>query len=407
MRQKGRIVGASILALVILAAISCDDTTEFKSGELFNPSVQGQLASDTLYAELDTTYSIPVPSTRFASRVLIGSFAGFTCRPILKFDGLPTNATIYDAYIRFISTGITGNNLQPFTIRAVPILSDWTTNTDQVWDDYQQNIDPNTILATMEVTVDSSDTLIMQMDSVGVDFFNRWVKEDSSEFNYGFLLDFDNADFIKEFYSNSSANGPQVVLTYALPQDTTRKDSFRATSDAFLTESHFSISPDRDYIVSLSPMVTLLQFDTTPVEKKKGIIVSANLQLSVDSLNTHINEVYGVYARIQKLTSDLKDSVVVIDSSLSGLSSYAIDITRYDKSESYIEINTGSERRDFGALYIQDLTEDPQPIKKLYVGFRSNVDFLSYIALLKRDQPDISKRPRLIVEYWIPPDYRY
>lgn len=397
---------ATILSLAVLGAISCDDTTEFKTGQLFNPSVQGELATDTLYAELDTTYSIPTPSTRFSSRMLIGSFAGITCRPIIKFTSLPANATISDAKIRFVTAGITGDNPQPFILRAHPILADWTTNTEQVWDNYQQNIDPNAILGTMEVTVDSSDTLMMHMDSLGLDYFNKWANEDSSEFNYGMLLDFDNANFMKEFLSNSSLISPYLVYTYAPPQDTARKDSLIAASDAFLIEGGFSRNPERDYIVSLSPLVTLLQFDTTPL-LNKGILVSANLQLSVDTLNTHFSEDFGVYTRILKLTSDLDDSTVVIDSSISGLASYSIDITRFNKDNSYIEINTGSERRDFSTLFLQDLIENPHPVKKLYVGFRSNVDFASYIALRKRNDPDPNKRPRLIVEYWIPPDLRF
>ena len=406
MKQKVRILTAAFLAMAVLASISCDDTTEFKSGQLFNPTVQGELATDTLYAELDTTYSIPIPSTRFSSRLLIGSFAGMTCRPIIKFTSLPVNASISDAYIRFATAGITGDNPQPFTMRAHPILADWTTNTEQVWDDYQQNIDLTATLGTMEVTVDSSDTLIMHMDSLGLDYFNKWANEDSSEFNYGLLLDFDNADFIKEFLSNSSLISPVLVLTYAPPQDTTRKDSLIASSDAFLIEGDFAQTQGRDYIVSLSPLVTLLQFDTTPL-LNKGIMVSANLQLSVDTSNTHFSEDFGVYTRILKLTSDLDDSLVVIDSSVSGLASYSIEMTRFDKDNSYIEINTGSERRDFGTLFIQDLIENPQPAKKLYVGFRNNVDFASYIALLKRNDPDPNKRPRLIIEYWLPPDIRF
>ena len=406
MKQKVRILTAAFLAMAVLASISCDDTTEFKSGQLFNPTVQGELATDTLYAELDTTYSIPIPSTRFSSRLLIGSFAGMTCRPIIKFTSLPVNASISDAYIRFATAGITGDNPQPFTMRAHPILADWTTNTEQVWDDYQQNIDLTATLGTMEVTVDSSDTLIMHMDSLGLDYFNKWANEDSSEFNYGLLLDFDNADFIKVFLSNSSLISPVLVLTYAPPQDTTRKDSLIASSDAFLIEGDFAQTQGRDYIVSLSPLVTLLQFDTTPL-LNKGIMVSANLQLSVDTSNTHFSEDFGVYTRILKLTSDLDDSLVVIDSSVSGLASYSIEMTRFDKDNSYIEINTGSERRDFGTLFIQDLIENPQPAKKLYVGFRNNVDFASYIALLKRNDPDPNKRPRLIIEYWLPPDIRF
>ena len=401
------------MSLIFMVYLSCDETTEFEKGQLYNPEVQGQLATDTLYAEVDTTFSLPITNTRASSRLLIGSYDGFTCRPVLKFLSLPTNAFISDAHIKFITAGITANNPQPFKINAYRILDDWTSNTDQIWDDYQQNIDHSTILGSMEVTIDSTDTLIMQMDSVGLKFLNTWANEDSSEFNYGFLLDFDNVDnvnFMKELFSNYTTNGPQLVLTYTFPEDTTRKDSVLATSDAFLIESDFTRVEDRDYIVSLAPWVTLLQFNTNSLLNKlpDGFIVeSANLQIAIDRSNSLFDPNFGAYCNILKLTSDINNSTVEIDSSVLASPSYIIDIAHLSDDSTYVEVNTGSERKDFAQLFIQDRIDEPQPTKNLYIGFKSNGDFLSYIALLKREDQDLSKRPRLILEYWIPPGVRF
>jgi hypothetical protein len=404
MLNKLRILAAISLSLIFVFFWSCDETTEFTQGQLFSPAVQGELAKDTLYAELDTTFSIPIPSTRSSNRLLVGSFEGFNCRPIIRFRGLPQNATIFDARIRFITAGLTGDNPQSFTMTAYPILNDWDSNVEDVWDNYQTNIDTTTVLGSMEVTTVEDDTLIMQMDSVGIKFFNTWTKEDSAEFNYGFILNFNNANFIKEFYSNSNLTGPGAILTYAQPQDTTKVDTFLSSVDAYLIEGNLSRQPDRDYVISLNPWVTLLQFNTSYfLDENKfpnGVIVeSANLQLGLDRQNSHFNAALGANTHILRLESELNDSQVEIDSSVFGSATFSIDVSQFLEDS-----NVGSERRDLGHYFLQDQLENPEPVKKLFVGFTNNIDGLSYFVVFKRDHPN---RPRLIIEYWIPPGPRY
>lgn len=410
MVHKIKILAAFLLSLIFMVYLSCDETTEFEKGQLFNPAVQGQLATDTLYAEIDTTYSIAIPNTRGSDRLLVGSFAGFHCRPILKFTTLPTGATISGAHIKFITADIAGDNPQPFTVKAFPIVNEWVSNTDITWDNYQENIDTTKTLGTLEVNISDNDTLIMEMDSLGLKYFNKWVKEDSIDFNYGFLLEYYNANFMKAFNSNRNTKGPQVILTYTFPEDTTHKDSAYSTSDAFLIESDFNKQANRNYVVSLAPWVTLLQFNTNSLLNKlpDGFIVeSANLQLAIDRPNSLFDSGFGAYCNILKLTSDIDNNNVEIDTSVFGSSIYTIDIAKFSDDSSYVEVNIGSERRDFAQLFIQDRVDKPQPTKNLYVGFKSNIDFLSYIALLKHDNQDLSKRPRLILEYWIPPGVRF
>lgn len=402
-----KIIKCSTFALVILTFLfnfSCDETTDLQNSQVFDPSVHGKLSKDTLYAEMDTTFSISIPITQSANRLLTGSFAGVTCKPIIKFVSLPANASISEAHIKFITAAITADFPQPFMVEANPILSDWVKNTDII------NVDSTTVLGTMEVTTDSSDTLIMQMNSTGLDFLNRWADEDSSEFNYGFVLNFDNANFMKAFYSNRSSLGPRIVLTYAFPGDTTRVDSMLSNVDGFLIDGNIPRVADRDYAATLSRWATLLQFDTSPLLDKypDGIIIeSANLQLSIDKLSTLFNNDFGTLLRAVRLTSDLNDSVVVVDSSVVNSSSFSIDVTQLINDSSIVNTSPGTERRDFAQLYLQDLVESPNPEKKLYIGFQNNIDFLSYIAFFKRDDPDKSKRPQIIIEYWIPPNRRF
>ncbi|NIV11082.1 MAG: hypothetical protein GWN62_07240, partial [Aliifodinibius sp.] len=108
----------------------------------------------------------------------------------------------------------------------------------------------------------------------------------------------------------------------------------------------------------------------------------------------------GAFLHILPLTSDLDDKVVEIDSSVFGSPTFSVDVAQISEDSSYIDIRPSTERRDFARVFIQDRIEDPQPIKKLYIGFKNNIDFLSYIALLKH-------KHRLIIEYWIPPDRRF
>lgn len=402
-----KIIKFSILALAILTFLfvfSCDETTDLQNSQVFDPSVHGELSKDTLYAEMDTTFSVSTPITQSATRLLTGSFAGVTCKPIIKFASLPANASISEAHIKFITNSITADFPQPFTVEANPITNDWVANTNII------NIDSTTVLGTMEVTVDSSDTLIMQMNSTGLEFLNRWADEDSSEFNYGFVLNFDNANFIKEFYSNRSSLGPRIVLTYAFPGDTTRVDSVLSTADGFLIDGNIPKAADRDYAATLSRWATLLQFNTSPLLDKypQGVIIeSANLQLSIDKSNTLFNSDFGALLRAVRLTSELNDSVVVVDSSVINSSLFSIDITQLIDDSSAVTTRPGSERQDLAQRYLQDLVEAPKTTKKLYIGFQNNIEFLSYIAFFKRDDPDINKRPKIIIEYWIPPNRRF
>jgi hypothetical protein len=399
------------IVVLLIISISCYETIEINDPDIFNPAIQGEIKMDTIYAQLDTTYSIPEQSTASASRLLTGTFSGLTCRPVLKFTNLPTNATFSEVFFKFFSSGHTGTDTQSFNVKAYLITQNWSNNLDSVWNE-PGIIDTIKSLGSMEVTVpDSSDQkYTLEVDSInGLPIINSWADEDSSDFNYGFILSFDNASFINNFHSTANLNsrGPLIVFEYTLPEDTTVfKDSSFATVDAYLIDGNFSLVPNRDYALSLTPWVTLLQFDTEPFLKQfpQGVIISsANLQLSYDESNSLPLSNAGL--SILPLESELDDSTVVTEQPLGSI--FQISVNQISEDSSFVEIIRGSERRDFAQLYWQETLEDPQPIKKLYLGFTSNINFLTYFAFFKRNTADTKMRPRVILEYWIPPNPRF
>lgn len=405
----------SIMAILVaaLGLSSCEETVELNNSQIFNPAIQGEIRTDTLYAVRDTTYSIPEPSTINSDRLLTGSFSGFTCKPVLKFQNLPQNAIFFKAFIKLYTVNQMGDNIQPFTAHAYLITQNWTSNLDSVWNE-PDIIDSTKSLGTLLISEPdtSSNYSILEVDSTaGLAILKSWADQDSSQFNYGFILDFDSASFINEFYSNRRAEGPMIVFEYMVPGDTViSKDSSFATEDAYLFESSFSRVPDRDYAMTLTPRVTLLQFKTDSLlqEYPQGIIVSsANLQLSIDKTNSLIHKNFGARLHILPLTSDLDDSVVVVNSDVSGNPLYQIDVSQISDDTSFVQIKKGSERRDFGQLYLQETLENPIPEKKLYVGFKNKIDFLSYFTFLKKNTANRKDRPRLIIDFWVPPKPRF
>jgi len=405
-----------IIVLILVFWMGCDELTELQDPNLFNPEIHGELIKDTLYAISDTTQSIPKPNTIGSNRLMLGSFSEFSCRPIIKFELLPRNAIFDTAWIKLFTANITGQMPQDFFATAYLIKNDWDSDKDQIWSNFRENIDTTKILGSLAATTSENDTILVPLTEEGIRILNSWANEDSSQFNYGFLLDYNNANFIIEFFSNRLPDGPQLVYRYSIPGDTNFVDvldSVGATTDAYLIEETFTDGLDlsgSNYTVSMSSLVTLLEFDTGPLFKDfpEGVVISSvNLQLPFDVSSSLLSEDFGAFVHILSLESELEDSVVVVDSTFFGDPLVSIDINQFSSDSTFIEIRQGTERRDFGQVFFQDQINNVQPRKKLYVGFKNNINFLSYFAFTKRKTANNLNRPKLILEYWIPPNSRF
>jgi len=393
-----------LVGVFIVYFVSCSENpVDVSETLLLDPAYQSQFFTDTLYAVFDTTYqTTPVENTLESSRILVGSTSGFTFRPIMKFSFIPNKFRVQHAEIRFISTGITGENPQPFEVTAYPILQEWESNTDSLWSNYQANIDFSRPMGNMTITSVDTDTMVLVISDTTL--LNFWADSAGYQQNYGFILDFSNANFVKSFKADNF-----MQLTFILPGDTTVKSDSATIVDAFLIENNFTPAPDRDYVSTLSSKGTILNFDFSPLLKKfpEGIIInSANLQLGIDWDNTLFNPKFKANLWLLRLTSQLKSSKVEIDSSLLQ-SNLFVDLNSFSEDSSYIEVKAGNERVELAQGYVQQKMREPESMTGYYIEFKNRIDFLSYLTFFKRDATDISKRPRLILEFMVPPKPRF
>ncbi|MEJ2048908.1 MAG: hypothetical protein P8Y60_03535 [Calditrichota bacterium] len=146
----------SILALVLFTGLiifQCSENPIDLNPDLVGTKILGTLKDTTLYAINDSSYQTEsIVSTQLSTRLIIGSTDGFESRPAFRiwyFAQVPDSATILDAKLDLVRSGIFSKGMaSPMTVSIHPVLNGWTTNTDEVWDNYQQNIDPSVSYAT-------------------------------------------------------------------------------------------------------------------------------------------------------------------------------------------------------------------------------------------------------------------
>jgi hypothetical protein len=380
----------------------------------------GEIVVDTLYAIDDTLYTINRRiSTLNTSSIYLGSANGYTFRLIMRFSNFPDadSMKIDTAWIRFPGKGIyVDKNTTPveFTASGYPIINEWSSDTVDVWDDYESNVDFSSSIGNLTVTTSQKDSIYFHFNEFGLQRLNAWVDTVASGIpNNGFALDFTSANFAKEFQGRDAvaAAGPYLFFHYTFQKDTTingsdttvtreTTDSLLAIQDAYKFTGEFLPIAERLHITSLdTPWVTLLKFDLEVLKQRYplGIIIeNANLQLPVDWENTLLNENRGANLQLLPLASELSDSNVKINSSYltSGL---AVSLTQFSDDSTYIETTEGTARQILARQYIQAQLNNPNFSEGFYIEDRTPSEHLSTSSYFRHNYQNPQRRPRLIL----------
>lgn len=408
MVQFGKRLIFSLIGFIIVIN-SCSEDPQKLSKNIFDPSTQGILKDTLLYAIQDTTYRVKsIVDTRFSSRIFVGEYQGIKTRPILRFVDLPENAEFLSGQIRFISDGVLGaDNQTAFTVTAHPVLNYWLTNLDSVWNNPEDNFDANVNLGELEITPVANDTLYLNLNAEGLNRFTLWADTSNQEENYGFILDFSQATFLKYFGSINSPIYPQLFYTYRLPGDTTVvEDSLAVTFDAFIYAGSFTTQSGLNYASTLFTHATLLKFDFQGflTAYPDGIVINtANLEIPIDRANSLIDPVYGPELRILSLRSSITDPRIEIDST----QSVVIQLSQWSEDSTYLEIKAGEDRQYLARGIIQKQVSNSDSLQGILIQFRDFTKFYSYIAFTKRKEPNPVNRPRLKLTFWVPPTTRF
>lgn len=383
------------------------------------PLSSGTIVVDTLYATVDRTDSVHKVLTSIESpRLLLGSLSGYDFRLIMKFFGIPDTITVKSAYIKFVTLQANRDrnlSIAPdFTVNGYRIINGWIADTSAVWKDFRSNVDFSASMGSMIVTPEDSGEVRFEFNDFGVETVNNWLDSLSGVTNNGLMLDFESAAFIKEFRGKSFLSvlpGPFLFYTYD-SADTTITDSTEVSTDAFLWEGVFQPQPERLHTATITPWVTLLQFNLDSLAQRypSGIIVeSANLQLTTDKTNSLIHRGTGPGMQILPLISSLEESKIAIDTALIGNDGGVVDLTQFSEDSSIVEVPATVERQQLAQSFIQRYINatSEKPFQGFYVEFRTNIQYLANFAFFRHDYINRGFRPRLIVVSLRLPDERF
>jgi hypothetical protein len=420
----------SILALVLFTGLiifQCSENPIDLNPDLVGTKILGTLKDTTLYAINDSSYQTEsIVSTQLSTRLIIGSTDGFESRPAFRiwyFAQVPDSATILDAKLDLVRSGIFSKGMaSPMTVSIHPVLNGWTTNTDEVWDNYQQNIDPSVSYATFDIDPEDTTDILVELNADGldkvIDWFNLyWADPDSiSPENAGIMLDFQNADFLQYFYALNSGYNPTMIVNYTIPNDTTiTTDTLLFNFDAFIYSGEIPKIAERNYVATLFPHSTLLQFDLKSfldMLPRDVSLNSANLQLYIDRENSLINSELGISQTVTLKLTKITETGVAVDSTLGKY----IETNQWGSDSTYLEIKSGSSRKNLAIVFIQPQLINIDSTSGLVISIiealsasqiiTNQRDYYSYLAFYTTKDPNMALRPKLTIKYWLPPPPR-
>jgi len=401
--------------------VSCSENPHQLILNIYNNEIEGAIKDTILYAIRDTTYFVKskLNTTAYSSRLLLGNSNGLEARPIIRFlnfTAIPDSAIIDSAKIRLQTDGnISDQNYSPFTVTVFPIINPWENNLDSVWNDYKSNIDQDVPLSTLDITLQDSTDLVFTLNSAGVSLVAQWLTLiDTPDENYGIIFDFISADFIQNIHAIGTLQDPELIINYTVPGDSINYlDTLSASVDAFIYNGDIPRREDRNYTSTLIVYNTILEFNLREFQANQPdeiSLLSATIELPIDRENSIIDSRYDASNIVSlRLLSQFENSTMEVDST-SGLWS---SLSQWSSDSSYLETKTGTSREKLAKSIIRRILVEPEIPQSLVI---SSIDLLnsfskpidttnhySYIAFFKAKNEFPSTKPRLIIEYWIPP----
>jgi hypothetical protein len=402
---------------------SCSEDPHQLSLNIFNNELPGIVKDTVIYATRDTTYLIKSKvNTATSLRLALGSKNGFDARPIFRFTdflSVPDSAIINGATIRIVPEGRTvEEGSTPFNVTIYPILNVWTSNIDSVWNDYLQNIDKTKPFGNSEISPDDTTDLVIPLNQSGVEMVNLWADTATAvDDNYGFILDYEEANFIQYYNSIASELDPELIINYTIPGDTTRFiDTLLANFDAYVYIAEIPVTENRNIVSTLQVFNTNLEFELRKfLESQPGefSIISANLQMPIDLEESLLDANFNVESLVSlQLVSDFDSSMLEVDSTAGRWSRQR----QWASDSSYLETLSGIHRQILATSIIRSIMSDPITPEVLTISFIDNLntvikisdekDFYSYLHLYKATEQNPFLRPRLIIRYWVVPATR-
>lgn len=367
----------------------------------------GGIYLDTLYAVSDTSIVEGKISTAFSGKLLLGSYKDFESRFMIRFLGLPSDSFQVDS-LRLIldSEHNQGAASVPLTGTVYQVTEDWeeSVNADESWD-WRDNIDHSPETSSM---FELSDVAVKQhVIELSPELMNTWQDTSAGDNNFGILLDFNSASYIKEFASTNNSEGgsiPRLVAVYYdESRDSTLHDTLYADKDASLIDYTGDFNTNVLQIVSGYSVKSFFQFDVNAIPKNAALATMRFL-LYRDMENSVVNTNLSEQMYLRTATSDYNSLPEYDIDSTFTLNIY-YNIVLSEIAPNLLDIPTGDRGRA-SQNYLQGIVNEDIPFGSFMVQYRNEWDGISVYAIQDSKTADKSRRPRLIVEYFDIPNPR-
>jgi hypothetical protein len=362
---------------------------------------------DTLYAISDTSIIEGKISTAFSGKLLLGEFSDFESRFLIRFQNIPADSFKVDT-LRLILTSISnqGESLTPITGTTYMVTEDWeeSVNGDESWK-WQNKIDlsPETS-TTFELNESTGTTHIIDLPTT---LMENWQDTTGGNKNFGLLVDFNSASYIKEFGSKNNSTSllapMMVAVYYDLSNDSTIHDTLFADKDASLIDYTGEFDPNMTQIVAGYSGKSFFKFDLSAIPKNAAL-ATMRFILNRDVPNSVVNEAFTEEMFLRTATSNYS-ALPFYDIDSTFVFSYNYNVILTEISADILDI-LSTERGKNAQYFLQDIINGDIAYGSFMVEYRNEWQGVSVYAIKGADAPDINQRPKIIVEYYDIPDPR-
>ena len=398
-----KILFVIIFALLMISA--CEDGESINDPQKIYLEDYGEIVRDTLTAINSTFIEHGKVNTGTSTKLLLGSHDGFKCRFLVKFNPLSGENVILDSmFLRLTTASNYGEANNEFGGKIYLITEEWNSavNLDENWI-YEDNI---SILAETStqftcLTEDSSIYNILLPDTL----LSIWNDTTGGGNNFGLLVDFENADFIKEFSSGNSSNGPQLVFKFhEVEDDSIRSDTVDVSIDASLISFDGNLQSDSlIYVLAGYAYYSFVEFNLDSIPRDI-IISNTNFIFTNDSLGSNINNNFSKNFYIRTVETPYNNlPVYSADSTFLFNSFYNISMT---ETNNLVEVNQTLQGYA-GQFFTQSILKGDIGYGSFLIHHVGEGTTVSKYAIKGANDNIIeANRPKMIIEYFKIPKSR-
>ncbi len=223
--------------------------------------------------------------------------------------------------------------------------------------------------------------------------------------NFGFLLNYSNASYIKQYNSVDvlfSGQRPKLVYVwYDETADSTHHDTLYVTKDASLIDFNGTFDPEKLYVASGYSVRSFFEFDLSGI-RETAAMASMNFVAKRDTLNSVKNNLSQETMYYRTVTTPFED-----------LPSYTVDSTFVINLYYNVNVVEGSENiRGIQTLeqgtsaqnFLQSILSGDIEYGSFLLHYKYEGEDISVYSIYDNKSPVIENRPILIVEYYdVPP----